>query len=185
MANPAGKDVVARLLKDHQEVKQMFSRMDQAGPAKAKDMFWDLTNELVRHEVAEEEIVYPEVRKAIPNGRRLADARIKEQAEAEKLLAEMEKAGPDDPKFAKRLEKLQKAVLQHAEKEEKLIFEPLEERVEHDRLVQLGDRYERAKAAAPTHPHPNAPDTPPGNMALGPVAGLVDRARDAMHRVAS
>jgi hemerythrin superfamily protein len=159
--------------------------MDQGGPSQAREMFWDLTNELVRHEVAEEEIVYPEVRKAIPNGVRLANARIKEQSAAEELLAEMEKAGTDDPKFAVRLKKLQKAVLEHAEKEETLIFEPLEQRVEPDRLIQLGDRYEKAKAAAPTHPHPNAPDTPPGNLALGPVAALVDRARDAMHRVAS
>jgi hypothetical protein len=35
---------------------------------------------------------------------------------------------------------------------------------------------------APTHPHPNAPDTPPGNMVLGPVAALADRFRDAMRK---
>lgn len=185
MANTHSKDVVAILLHDHQQVKQMFSRMDQAGPKRMGEMFWELTNELVRHEVAEEEIVYPEVRKVIPNGERLADARIKEQSKAEELLAEMEKAGPDDPKFATRLEKLQKAVLEHAEKEETLIFEPLREHVDPSRREQLGSRYEKAKAAAPTHPHPGAPDTPPGNMALGPVAALVDRARDAMHKVAS
>jgi len=35
---------------------------------------------------------------------------------------------------------------------------------------------------APTHPHPNAPDTPPGNMVLGAVAALADRFRDAMRK---
>jgi hypothetical protein len=32
--------------------------------------------------------------------------------------------------------------------------------------------------------HPIAPDTPPGNLALGPIAALLDRARDAMHKMA-
>ena len=185
MAGTTGDDIVAKLLQDHQDVKQMFSRMDQAQPAKAREMFWELTKELVRHEVAEEEIVYPEVRKAIPNGDRLADARIKEQAQAEELLAEMEKAGTDDLNFAADLEKLQRAVLDHAEKEETLIFEPFRQAVDQDRREQLGSRYEKAKAAAPTHPHPNAPDTPPGNIAVGSVAALIDRARDAIHTTAS
>jgi hemerythrin superfamily protein len=148
-------------------------------------MFWELTNELVRHEVAEEEIVYPEVRKALTNGDQLADARIKEQSEAEELLASMEKAGADDPQFPAQLEKLQQAVLEHAAKEETEVFQPLGQALDAERREQLGRRYEMAKAAAPTHPHPSAPDTPPGNMALGPVAALVDRARDAMHKLVS
>ncbi len=185
MADAADSGIVARLLQDHREVKEIFTQMERAEPSKAREMFWELTSVLVRHEVAEEEIVYPEVRKAIPHGDRLADARIKEQAEAEELLAEMEKAGTDDLNFAAYLETLQRAVLEHAEKEETLIFEPLGQNLDRDQLQQLGDRYDKAKAAAPTHPHPTAPDTPPGNLALGPIAAVVDRARDAMHKVAS
>jgi hypothetical protein len=36
-----------------------------------------------------------------------------------------------------------------------------------------------AKKVAPTHPHPHAPNSPPGNLAVGPVLALVDRVRDA------
>jgi hemerythrin superfamily protein len=181
----ATHDIVTVLLSDHKKVEQMLSRMEEASTAQAGELFWELTNDLVRHEVAEEEIVYPEVRKSVPNGERLADARIKEQSAAEELLAEMEKAGPDDDQFYARFTKLRRAVLEHAEKEETLIFEPLRQALDEKRREQLGQRYEKAKAAAPTHPHPAAPDTPPGNLALGPVAALVDRARDAMHKVAS
>ena len=177
-------DIISKLLQDHQEVKAMFARIENASPSQLGDMFWELTNELVRHEVAEEEIIYPEVRKVVPNGDRLADARIKEQSEAEELLDKMEKEGPDAKDFRTHLEKLQKAVLAHAESEEQLVFEPLGEKLEADRRATLGERYEKAKAAAPTHPHPMAPDTPPGNVALGPIAALVDRVRDAMHKAA-
>jgi hemerythrin superfamily protein len=92
-------DIIAELLNDHQQVKQTFSRMEQVAPGQAREMFWELTNELVRHEVAEEEILYPEVRKALPQGDQLADERIKEQSEAEELLAQMEKGGTNDQAF--------------------------------------------------------------------------------------
>lgn len=180
----AKNDIIQELLSDHQQIKKMFSRLEQAPPAKAREMFWELTNELVRHEVAEEEIVYPEVRKVVPNGERLAGARVKEQSKAEELLAKMEKAGTGANEFPSYLQQLQKAVLEHAEKEETLVFTPLGEALDSDRRHQLGSRYSKAKASAPTHPHPNAPDTPPGNMALGPIAALVDRAHDAMHKLA-
>jgi hypothetical protein len=40
--------------------------------------------------------------------------------------------------------------------------------------------FEKAKKTAPTHPHPSTPNTPGANMALGPVAAVFDRARDAV-----
>lgn len=178
-------DIISELLTDHQEVKQMFAKIDKASPSAYGELFWQLTNELVRHEVAEEEVVYPEVRKVLPNGEQLADARIKEQSEAEEMLSEMEKKGTDDPSFPSQVTSLRQAVLAHAEREETTVFEPLRNALDLDRREQLGSRYEKAKAAAPTHPHPHAPDTPPGNVALGPIAALVDRARDAMHKAAS
>jgi iron-sulfur cluster repair protein YtfE (RIC family) len=49
--------------------------------------------DLVRHEVAEELVVYPIIRRA-PGGEQEAKTRIAEQSEAEELLAEMEKLDP-------------------------------------------------------------------------------------------
>jgi hemerythrin superfamily protein len=180
----ANEDIVAELLSDHRQVEQMLSQMQQGGTSVARERFWELTGVLVRHEVAEEEIVYPEVRKVLPDGDGLADERIKEQSEAEELLKEMEKAGEDDASFPTHFEKLRTAVLEHAQKEEQTVFEPLRGALDAQRRATLGSRYEKAKAAAPTHPHPSAPDTPPGNVALGPVAALLDRARDAIHNAA-
>lgn len=184
MGTPS-QDIVAALLSDHEKVKSMFSRMENAPASKRTDLFWEITNDLVRHEVAEEEIVYPVARRVVPNGERIADARIKEQSEAEQLLADMEKTGPADDGFIAMFQKLQAAVLEHAEKEERLVFEPMRESLDAEERKRLAGLYEKAKSVAPTHPHPSAPDTPPGNVMLGPVAALVDRARDAMHKLAS
>lgn len=119
------------------------------------------------------------------NGEALADARIAEQAEAEKLLKDMERIGPDDQEWLGMFRQLCTAVLAHAEKEETLVLTPMGQQLSAERRDEVAGRYEKAKAMAPTHPHPVAPDTPPGNVALGPVAALVDRALDAMHDLAS
>lgn len=185
MPATANDDIIAKLLQDHEQVKRTFARLTQADAVRRGEVFCELTNELVRHEVAEEEVLYPEVRKVLPEGNRLADERIAEQAEAEELLAKLEKTGPSDASFMTEIAKLERAVLAHAEKEEQSIFAPLGDALDQERREQLGSRYEKAKAAAPTHPHPHAPDSPPGNLVLGPVAALVDRTRDAMHKVAS
>lgn len=176
-----GPDLISALLADHNAVKQLFGRFE-AGGASLSELFCQLTNELVRHEVAEEEVLYPEVRSTLPNGDQLADARITEQSEAEETLAEMEKMDPGSSAFGAKLAQLQSDVLAHAEHEEREVFAPLRSAVDVAHLELLGGRYEKAKAAAPTHPHPHAPDTPPGNLVLGPVAALADRMRDAIRR---
>lgn len=172
--------LVTLLLQDHREARDLFGRFKDAGEGKWGELFTLLTNHLVGHEVAEEEILYPEVRRALPDGDGLADARIAEQSEAEKLLAQLEGMGPGHEEFPTCLARLRLAVLDHAEQEERLVFAPLVAVLDADRMHQLGQRYQKARAAAPTHPHPHAPDKPPGNLLLGPVAALVDRLRDAM-----
>lgn len=174
-----GPDLISVLLTDHEAVKELFGRFDVAGTSRA-DLFCELTSELVRHEVAEEEVVYPEVRSALRNGDQLADARLAEQSEAEETLAEMEHLHPDSPVFSAKLTQLRSDVLAHAEREEQEVFAPLRSSVDLAHLELLGSRYQKAKAAAPTHPHPHSPDTPPGNLLLGPVTAVVDRVRDAI-----
>lgn len=171
-------DLVRLLEEDHRLVETRLSELDTAGPATRGELFWKLTNDLVRHEVAEEVVLYPALRK-VPGGDQVADARVAEQSEAEQLLAKMEKMDAESPDFVRELAKLKAAVLEHAKAEEETAFAMVLGAVGPDQRVELGKRYAKAKEAAPTHPHPHAPDSPPGNVVLGPVAALVDRVRDA------
>jgi len=175
---PAPDSVIELLKEDHRLVEQRLKVLDSAGAATRGELFWKLTNDLVRHEVAEELVVYPRLRE-LPGGDQVADARISEQSEAEEQLAKMEKMDAESPEFVRELAVLKAAVLEHAQAEEETAFSMLASQVTLAELVALGSRYTKAKEAAPTHPHPHAPDTPPGNAVLGPVAALVDRVRDA------
>lgn len=176
-------ELVALLLADHQEAKRLLDRFDSLPASQRDQAFCEVTYELVRHEVAEEEVVYPALRRYVDGGDDIADMRIAEQSTAEQLLADMEKAGVESPEFSSMFVKLRTDVLAHAEAEERTVFPELTSCIGADDLRQLGRRYETAKKAAPTHPHPHAPDTPPGNILLGPVAAVVDRVRDAVRGV--
>lgn len=177
------KNLVPLLRAEHEHIKTLFGTLSRASAHRRPEAFCELTNELVRHEVAEETIVFPVARQQVGNGERLVDARIKEQSEAEELLAQIERGGTEGQRFEELVAKLEQAVLLHAETEEQLVFEPLEAALDPDRSKDLAKLYEAAKAIAPTHPHPHLPDTPPGNLVAGPVAAILDRARDAMHKV--
>ena len=172
-------DIVDLLSQDHEEAKQLLEEITGAAPGARKDLFWELVPALVRHEVAEEVVVYPTIRSEAPDGDAEVEPRLKEQRQAEEMLASMENLDPESDEFGQKLNQLRDDVLEHAQAEEQHIF-PLLRALEHEEeRAQLGARYEKAKASAPTHPHPNAPDTPPGNKVLGPVAAFADKLRDA------
>ena len=53
----------------------------------------------------------------------------------------------------------------------------------HTHADAIGDVMNEAKRAAPTHPHPMAPDTPPGNVVAGALAKILDSGKDLAQRL--
>jgi hemerythrin superfamily protein len=176
----SGTDVIQLLEADHRQAEQLLVRFDTTPASERDSYFCELVNELVRHEVAEEIVVYPAIRKDAPGGDAEADARIAEQSEAEKLLKEMESMDANSAQFETSFGHLRDAVLSHAQAEENGAFRLLQQSENPEARATLGQRYETAKRAAPTHPHPHAPDSPPGNTVLGPIAAVFDKVRDAV-----
>jgi len=173
-------DIVQLLLTDHRDAEELLARFDGIGPNDRATYFCEVVSELVRHEVAEEHVVYPIIRRGAPAGGAEANARIAEETEAEGLLADMEKMDTTSAEFATKFATLRQAVLAHASSEESTTFPLLAELEDAESRIALGGRYEHAKSVAPTHPHPHAPHSPPGNLFLDPVAALFDKARNAV-----
>ncbi|HEX3796003.1 MAG TPA: hemerythrin domain-containing protein [Acidimicrobiales bacterium] len=169
-------DLVSLLTGDHEAVKQRFAEFETALPEFRAELFWKLMDQLIRHEAAEEAIVYPAL-KQLPRGDVVARARIAEEAEAEQHLARMEKLEPASHEFLGSLLDLRDAVLAHAESEETEAFPLLLTHLDNAALVHLGQKFKSAKLAAPTHPHPHIPKRPAANKLLGPIAAFVDRVR--------
>lgn len=174
--------IIEVLRREHDEVREMFVRLDAATGEQRRELFQQLLSELVRHEVAEEEILRPVSKRDA--GEEIANARINEESQAEQLLKEMEQLDPASAEFTSKLATLRQEVESHNAAEETQEFPKVAEKESPERLERMGRIYEVAKKAAPTRPHPSTPNTPLANMLIGPFAAVMDRARDAVRKAA-
>jgi hemerythrin superfamily protein len=163
---------------DHEQVRELLTRLEAATGKRKGDLFDRLVRELVGHEVAEEEVLRPVSRRDA--GERIANARLKEEHKAEVLLKELQALDVASPQFDTKITRLRRQVEAHAEAEETKEFPRVESRETAKRLAELAKAYRAAKRAAPTRPHPATPNTPKANLLLGPAAALADRTRDAL-----
>ena len=177
------RDVIDVLEHDHREVEQMFAELEslrgastEESRSRRKALTEQVTIELVRHSVAEEVLVYPQVEHKVSAEE--ADHARKEHAEAEETLHRLEKLDADDPAFDEELATLMAEIRHHIADEEGQMFAHMRQAIEPDELSKLGARVEAFKQVAPTRPHPNVPNEPLPRMAAGPAASLFDRMRD-------
>ncbi|MFI8461864.1 hemerythrin domain-containing protein [Kitasatospora sp. NPDC085464] len=175
-----GGNVIEELKTDHREVEAMFGRLQAmtVGGQVLRDLVDEVTIELVRHSVAEEQYLYPAVREHIQGGDRLADKEIEDHSRVEKILKKLEQMDTGDTQMSPMLQQLMDEVSAHIRDEEDNLFPMLSRACTPEQLNDLGDKIRRAKSMAPTRPHPSAPSSPTASKLLAPGAGLVDRARD-------
>ena len=174
-------DAVKLLTQDHRTVDRLFERyesLDQGAEKERKRVVEEIVRELSIHAAIEEQVLYPGIRDVLPDGDQLADEALDEHQEVKETLAELEKMGPSEAGFDLRVRRLIQDVRHHASEEEAEMFPKLSSAVPKARLNEMGTRMEKAKSIAPTRPHPRAPNTPPGNLVAGPMAAVIDRARD-------
>ncbi|MGA8113346.1 MAG: hemerythrin domain-containing protein [Actinocatenispora sp.] len=174
--------MVEVLTHDHREVEGMFARLEAPGitAEQRHDLVEQVTIELVRHSVAEEQWLYPAVRRHVADGDKIADEEIAEHAEVEQALKDLEGMAADDPAYSAKISTLIADVRHHVNEEEHELFPKLIAVSSDEDLRELGAKIEKAKKIAPTRPHPSSPSTPPANMILAPGVGLIDRLRDAL-----
>ncbi|MFP1625236.1 hemerythrin domain-containing protein [Streptomyces sp. 5K101] len=177
-----GGNVIEELTTDHREVDALFEKIEELPTAdgKRRELADQLTLELVRHSVAEEEYLYPAVRRYVDGGDDLADEELADHAEVEHMLKELESCRPVDDRFDTLLARLKRSVATHVQDEENRLFPLLADACPPHALDELGERIRSAKKAAPTRPHPSAPDTAPANKILAPGASMVDHLRDLL-----
>ncbi|MFD6250360.1 hemerythrin domain-containing protein [Streptomyces roseolus] len=176
-----GEDVVALLMRQHGRIHTLFDEVRTAEGEERTDAFRRLVHLLAVHETAEEEIVHPAARSAFDGGTDVVEERLAEEKAAKEKLSALEDMETSDPRFMPTLLSLRDAVLVHARSEERYEFALLRRTTSPARLALMAKAVRAAEATAPTHPHPGV-ESATANLALGPVAAIADRARDAIRR---
>lgn len=174
-------DVVALLMRQHGDIRNLFDEVEQSQGEERRDAFRRLVRLLAVHETAEEEVVHPFVRSAVVGGEQVVEDRLAEEKSAKETLAALDDMDTDDPKFMPRLMQLRTEVQEHARAEERYEFSHIRRSTDVTNLAAMAKAVKAAEAMAPTRPHPGV-QSATANVALGPVAALMDRTKDAVRK---
>ncbi|MFI5674459.1 hemerythrin domain-containing protein [Streptomyces cellulosae] len=172
-------DVVALLMRQHGDIRNLFDEVERTSGDERRAAFRRLVRLLAVHETAEEEIVHPFTRSSVPGGAAVVEARLTEEREAKELLSRLDGMDTDDPKFLPELRALRAEVSAHARAEERYEFIHVRRHADKARLASMATAVRTAEKLAPTHPHPGT-ESAAKNLAVGPLAALMDRTRDAV-----
>ena len=178
-------DAITLLTKDHDTVEKLFQRFEKTGPRAMKtrrDLADRMVHELSVHAAIEEMVLYPAIREALPEVEDDVLEALEEHHVAKWVLSEIDTMDPEHERFQAKVTVLIESVRHQVEEEEDELFPKVRQGLEAEQLEEMGRALAEAKKMAPTRPHPKAPDTPPGNVASGAGAALVDKARDAARK---
>jgi hemerythrin superfamily protein len=173
----SAEDVVSFLKAQHEEIKGCFQQVLGTSGDDRQAAFDDLRRLLAVHETAEEEVVHPRAKRAITDGESVIHARLSEEHEGKKMLAELEKLDVNSAEFDQQFAAFQRDVIAHAEAEEHQEFAQLRMELDDEQLRRMRNAVKLAEAMAPTRPHPGV-ESATANMLAGPFASMMDRARD-------
>ncbi|MBC3191065.1 hemerythrin domain-containing protein [Pseudonocardia sp. C8] len=181
MAHTHAVDVVDELTTDHREALDLLDRISRSdSPSERRDMADTVIAEVVRHSVAEEMYVYPAMKDNLDDGQGTVRHDAEEHQELERIMKRLESADPSDERFDTLVAEMTNALRHHAAEEESEQFPQLRARLPQNVLVELREKVAKAKTAAPTRPHPDAPNAELFHKLAGPGVGLVDRLRDRL-----
>ena len=162
----SGPDIVALLRQDHDLIRSMLTRVASGTVEDRWATFLALTDLVIRHEVAEELVVYPALLR-LRGGVAVAESRLSDQAGIERLLVTLDREEFDTHQFEMDSVRLGLDVLAHLEKEDAQVMPLLATKLGNRRRKDLARRFTEVKRVAP-------PRLPTGLRApTGPA--IVDR----------
>ncbi|MFF0114457.1 hemerythrin domain-containing protein [Streptomyces prasinus] len=139
-------DVVELILQDHRRMEDLFRTMRNVEADRATALA-EFANLLIAHASAEEDEVYPALRRYKNVDGDDVDHGVHEHEEAnEALLALLEVEDTASQDWEDKLEELVTAVNHHADEEERTLLNDARENVADDRRAQLGTAFREARA---------------------------------------
>jgi len=174
-------DAIELLMHDHRIVEQLFVDYGAAkNDQQRRGVVEILVRELSKHAALEELTVYPLARKVLPEGAVDVDEHLAEHMAVKKTLLALDKLAAGADEEERLVGELRHEIEHHVAEEEGQFLPALRGAVDEQALEELGSQLDAAKKLAPTRPHPNIPDHPPGEAVLGAVGAIYDRLRDRL-----
>jgi hemerythrin superfamily protein len=143
------------LKQDHKEVKKLFKQFQQAGEdatAEKGRLVEAILEALTVHTYLENECMYPEVRRLLPDLEQDVLESYEEHHVADVLCAELAAMSPEDEHFDAKTTVLIESVTHHIEEEEQDWFPKVRAGLGRKQLQDLGARMAELRPKAPRRP---------------------------------
>jgi len=170
--------VLVRQRDDHIELDRLLGELDGVTGAAKEEVLTRIDRLVFSHAFAEETVLWPVLRRVLPDGEALTRQVETEHQEVNELVSALEADGPDDPRRPARLARLVEVLREDVRDEEDVLFPRLQEAVSAEELRRLGRRWDLMRRVSPTRPHPTVSRRPPGNALSGLPLTILDRTRD-------
>lgn len=170
--------VLARQRRDHVRLDELLHDLDRTAGRAQGEVLQRIDRLVFAHAFAEEAVLWPAVRRALPDGEELTLRIEEEHQEVNELVSALEEGGLDDPQRPARLTRLAEVLRWDVRDEEDVVLPRLQERLDPYELRRLGRQWELVRLVAPTRPHPTVARRPPGNALAALPLSVLDRTRD-------
>ena len=148
-------DAIVLLKQDHKEIKKLFRDFQAAGEdatTRKGDLVAKMIELLTVHTYIENEVMYPEVRKLLPDLEDDVLESYEEHHVADVLVSELAAMSADAERFDAKTTVLIENVTHHIEEEEDEWFPKVREGLGRKQLTEIGERMVAARAKAPRSP---------------------------------
>ena len=149
------KDAIVLLKEDHKVMRKLFRQFEKAGEdarATKDKVARQILEELTAHTYIENECMYPEVRKLLPDVEDDVLESYEEHHVADLLCAELHSMKPGDERFDAKTTVLIENVTHHVEEEERDWFPKVREGLSRKQLQDIGARMIELREKAPHGP---------------------------------
>jgi hemerythrin superfamily protein len=170
--------VFVRQRTDHVELDRLLHQLDGTTGVEQERVLRRIDRLVFSHAFAEESVLWPVVRRVLPDGDALTRQVEEEHQEVNELVTELETLDHDDPRRAERLARLVDVLREDVRDEEDVLFPRLQAALDAKALRRLGLQWEIVRRISPTRPHPTVSRRPPGNALSALPLSVLDRSRD-------
>ncbi|MEV4812404.1 hemerythrin domain-containing protein [Micromonospora avicenniae] len=148
-------DAIVLLKEDHKEIRRLFKAFQDAeeGPASRRSkLVGQIIEALTVHTYLENEVMYPEIRRLVPDVEDDILESYEEHHVADVLCAELFAMDAEDEHFNAKTTVLIENVLHHVEEEEQEWFPKVRDALGRKELQEIGARMVEMRAGAPRKP---------------------------------
>jgi hemerythrin superfamily protein len=170
--------VLSRQKRDHVELEALLQRLEGSTGMDQSEVLLRIYRLVFPHAFAEESVLWPVMRRALPDGHELTLEVEREHQEVNELVRRLEALPLDDPGRAPVLDRLAAVLREDVRDEEDELFPRLQAVVRPAQLRLLGVAWEVVSRIAPTRAHPVVARRPPGNVLAALPLSVLDRLRD-------